>query len=147
MDSIRIDIGEKRVAINDDPSRVIIFNPTDVTFVERFYELLRDFELKQVEYQERFDSLEIEKIDNRGLPARANEYIALLREVCEYMRDQVDRLFGAGASQAAFGDAMTLDMFAQFFEGITPFIQTARSARTEKYAPPKKQPHSKRIMK
>lgn len=144
MDSIRIETGEKRIAINDDPNRVIVFNPTDVVFVERFYELLRDFELKQVEYQDRFDSLEIEKIDDRGLPVRAGEYIALLREVCEYMRDRIDRLFGAGTSQAAFGDAMTVDMFEQFFTGITPFIQLARSNKLKKYAPARQ---GKRVMK
>lgn len=135
MDSIRIDTGEKRIAINGDPERVIVFNPQDIGFAERFYQLLKDFEAKQAEYQARADELDNQELDEQGIPEKIGESLALLREVCEFLKDRIDHLFGQGASQKAFGDALTLDMFEQFFTGIVPFVQTARSVKVAKYAP------------
>lgn len=134
MDSIRIDVGVKRVAINDDPARVIEFNPNDLAFAERFYELLRDFQGKQEEYERRAKELDAhQETDEFGIPKNLREGLALLREVCEFMREKIDRLFGAGTSQKAFGGAMTLEMFDQFFTGITPFIQSAREEKMTRY--------------
>ena len=138
MDSIRIDTGEKRIAINDDPERVIVFNPGDIGFAERFYQLLQDFEAKQVEYQARAEDLDNQALDERGIPSRIGESLALLREVCEFLKERIDHLFGAGTSAKVFGEAMTLDMFEQFFTGIVPFVQTARSGKVTKYAPGKR---------
>lgn len=135
MDSIRIDTGEKRIAINDDPERVIVFNPQDISFAERFYQLLQDFEAKQVEYQARADELDNQELDEHGIPSRIDESLALLREVCEFLKGRIDHLFGEGTSRKAFGDAMTLGMFEQFFEGIVPFVQTARGNKVARYAP------------
>ena len=133
MDNLRIDTGVKRVTVNDDPNRVIEFNPTDVAFAERFYSVIRDFEVKQVEYQRRGQELDIQALDANGLPANVGAGLALLREACEFMRERIDSVFGVGTSQKAFGDALTLDMFEQFFEGIMPFIQTARSEKMTRH--------------
>jgi hypothetical protein len=56
------------------------------------------------------------------------------------MRGQIDVLFGEGTSQKAFGNALELGMFEQFFSGITPFVQTVRKEKIAKYtnARPKK---------
>ncbi len=42
-----------RIAINDDPARVIEFNPDDVGFVERFYALIDNVEAKENEIKEK----------------------------------------------------------------------------------------------
>ena len=47
MDNIQIDIGTKKVHINSGPE-FIEFNPSDVTFAEKFYQLVKDFNAKQV---------------------------------------------------------------------------------------------------
>ena len=138
MDSIRINTGEKRIAINDDPERVIVFNPGDIGFAERFYQLLQDFEAKQVEYQARAEDLDNQALDERGIPSKIGESLALLREVCEFLKERIDHLFGAGTSSKVFGETMTLDMFEQFFTGIVPFVQTARSGKVARYAPGKR---------
>ena len=53
MDTIRTDKTIKRLTINDDPDRVIEFDPTDVLFIEKFYQLYREFEQKQIEFDEK----------------------------------------------------------------------------------------------
>ena len=133
-DTIVIDTGEKRIAVNGDPEKVIVFNPTDVVFVERFYQLMGQAEQKAEEYKVRARVLEaVKDRDANGLPLNIKERLDLLRDSCGYMRTQIDDVFGAGTSQKAFGDAMTLNMFEQFFDGIKPFFQKARVSKIAEY--------------
>jgi hypothetical protein len=148
MDSIRIDSGIKRISINEDPERVISFNPSDVTFAERFYKLIGEFEAKQAEYEQRAEALDASpnELDGHGLPANAGEKIAFMREVCEFMHGKIDYLFGNGTSQKVFEGVLSLEPIGQFFDGIVPFIQKSRSEKVAKYAPGNL-PKSKRVMK
>lgn len=135
MDSLRIDTGEVRLCINDDPSRVVAFNPTDISFAERFYGLLGEFEVKEKEYREKASSLQQDTaVDEMGIPKNFGASLSLLRETSAFLREKIDTVFGAGTSQAAFGNANTLDMFEQFFVGITPFVQKAREKQVSKYS-------------
>jgi hypothetical protein len=134
-DSIRIDSGVKRIMINDDPSRVIEFNPKDVIFAEKFYGLVADFKGKQDDFIARAEALEaVIETDELGLPINTGERIQLVREVCEWAKDKIDSVFGAGTSQKVFGDAVSIPMFTQFFEGITPFIEEVRGDQVQKYS-------------
>jgi hypothetical protein len=147
MDSIQINTGEKRIAINSDPDRIIAFNPADVSFAERFYDLIKEFEGKLDEYQKRSEEIEAnQEVDDNGIPVNLEARISFLREACTYIRGRIDHLFGQGTSQKAFGDTLTLDMFTQFFEGITPFIQSVRSEKVARYTAPSGK-KSGRVMK
>lgn len=133
-DSIRIDSGVKRIMINDDPARVIEFNPKDVVFAERFYSLISEFKDAERGFLKRAEALDaVTETDEFGLPVNAGERIKLIRELCEWSREKIDQVFGEGTSQMAFGDAVNIDMFTQFFEGITPFIEQARGEKTQQY--------------
>ena len=136
MDKIRVDAGVKKILINDGPE-FIEFNPGDIGFAERFYGLVKDFDSRRVKYLERSTEIEANKeLDDSGLPANVPEGLQLVREVCERMREQIDVVFGGGTSQKVFGDALSPDMFEQFFAGITPFIETARNKKIAKYIKP-----------
>lgn len=132
--SIRIDTGEVRLLINDDENRVIAFNPNDISFLEAFFELLEDFEKKEKEFRNEERVLNANKdVDGHGLPKNIKGKIALNRKICRYMREKIDSVFGEGTSDTAFGKANTMDMFSQFFDGVTPFIRSARDDKTSKY--------------
>lgn len=134
MQSLQINTGEIRLAINEDESRVLVFNPSDVIFVEKFYKLLDKFQKSLTQYQSRFEALEkVKETDANGVPVNVEARFDVIKEVCGYIRDEIDSLFGAGTSQMVFGDSMNLDAFAQFFDGIKPFIQKARTEKIEKY--------------
>ena len=134
MDSIRIDSGVKRIAVNGDESRVIEFNPEDIVFVEKFYGLIKQFEEKEVEFRERSEQISSkEDVDELGIPVNTADSIQLALDLCNYLRGQIDQVFGSGTSQKVFGETQTLSMFEQFFGGIMPFIQGARSEKMEKY--------------
>lgn len=134
MDSLKIDVGEKRIAINGDESRLLIFNPSDVLFAERFYKLIGEFESRLTEYQKQSVILEADNTPNgNNMPANMAVRLELIKEACEYSRESIDKVFGAGTSQTVFGDTLSLDAVQQFFEGITPFISAVRSEKVQKY--------------
>ena len=125
--NLNINTGEIRLTINEDPKRVVKFNPRDLRFAEAFYKLLHEFNEKEVEYQCR-----AKEIDARA-DGGVEEGIALLREICEWMRKGIDSVFGKGTSNTVFGDAMSLEVIFQFLDGVTPFIQEARQTQLERY--------------
>jgi len=135
MPNLNIKSGEIKLTVNDDESRVIRFNPNDIAFAERFYGLISDFEEKEQEYEKKAKELDEDKEFNKyGIPKNTKEKLEFTREVCNYIKTQIDKVFGAGTSKAAFGDACEIDMFEQFFNGITPFVNKARSEKVQKYA-------------
>jgi len=134
MQSLQINTGEIRLAVNNDPERVIVFNPADAMFAERFYNLIGEFQRKIIEYQAKAKQIETNTgVDDNGIPLNASDRIELVKDVCSYIREKIDIIFGAGTSQKAFGDAMELNALSQFFEGITPFVQKERAAKIETY--------------
>ncbi len=134
MDNIRINSGLKRIMINDDPNRVIEFNPEDVLFAERFYALIKVFQEQEVKFQERLEELQKnEEKDPYGIPVNTQETLDFVVEVCNFLREQVDKVFGAGTSETVFGETQSLGMFEQFFTGITPFVKSSRTEKVAKY--------------
>jgi hypothetical protein len=134
MDSIRIDTGEKRIAINDDPERVIIFNPSDVFWVERFQGMKKEVIKRFDDFSKRAEELELnDEKDENKIEEIEKERNELRREWCVYTRLLIDNIFGEGTSQKAFGDLMSEYAILSFFEGITPFIEIERSKKIEKY--------------
>jgi hypothetical protein len=128
VDSISISSGAKHIAIDRDGERVgeIVFSPEDVVLAEKFYKLVGEFEVKSVEFSQRAEAIE----------GDIGAGIALLNETCLYFRDRIDYLLGAGVSLMVFGNTNTLDMFSQFFEGITPHFHSARVDKMKQYIKP-----------
>lgn len=128
MDTLKIGSGAVRLKIvRDGVEGVISFNPLDVGFMERAYKLMEDAEGKEKEYHDKL--LAAEKTGG------IKEKIAVVKEYCIYMREQVDYCFGQGTSDTVFGDSLDVDMFADFLEGVAPYIRKAQGARIKKYLP------------
>jgi len=139
MESININTGEISISItrNGENAGSISFNPADILFAEKFYKLISEFDGKMKEYQSRSEQIELStETDKNGLPVNFQDRLTLLKESTTFIRDRIDNLFGAGTSQIAFGDALGLDMFSQFFNGITPYIRKTREVKIEKYTTP-----------
>lgn len=132
--SLSIDTGVIRLAINGDESRVIAFNPNDALFAEKFYKMLGTLQARFTEYQKQAEAVEAkQEVDANGIPLNTGERIELMKEVCVFAREQIDELFGAGTSQTAFEDALSIEAIIQFFEGVKPFVQSARADKVAKY--------------
>lgn len=135
MSEIRTDGSLKRLVINGDPNRVIEFDPSDVLFIEKFYQLFRDFEAKQAEITKRAKELDEEnkRLADAGEPLNLAGGLTFLKEVCTFLREGIDGLFGEGTSQKAFGDSLSLDAITQFFDGVGPHIWETRSLKIKRY--------------
>ena len=147
METLQITTGEKRIPVTRDGTHAgeVVFNPSDVIFAEKFYKIVSEFESTLHDYQSRYDELEK---DSKGQPMRMDESLSLLHETCQYVREKIDYVFGVGTSQIVFGDAMVLEVFPQFFDGITPFVQSIRAEKIAQYLPkPNGNGHAKKSRK
>lgn len=125
MESLQIRTGQVRLQILDDQGNergIFTFNPEDVEDAKRALDLREEFDAKVKDFEERSAHCETnaEKMD-------------LLSEVVRYFRGLVDQCYGEGSSQLLFGEAKTLSMFKDFFDGIMPYYQKASDARISKY--------------
>lgn len=128
MPSLQIHTGEVRLQILDDAGEVrgiFKFNPTDIETAKRLLKIQEDFENKEAEFQKRADDIE-----KNG---STSDKIDLLSELCQYIEQEIDECFGEGSSKILFGDAMSIDMFNDFFSGITPYYEKASKDRIAKY--------------
>ncbi len=139
MDSLKI-TRQKQIAINDDPNRIIKFDPSDVLFVERFYNLYREFSKKEAEFKEKAKEIDERKneLDENGAPIMMVDAINFAKEVCLFMHDQIDKVFGEGTSEKTFEGSLSFDTIGQFLEGIAVYVSKERNKRTAKYIGHKK---------
>lgn len=136
--TLRIETGEIVLHVNDDPTREITFNPTDVLFMERFQNLYEEV-IREIEgYRVRAQELDADqRKDAIGMPVNSAERIKYVKELCAMMREKIDQLFGQDTSQKAFGDTHKIEVFEQFFDAITPYVEKARKERVKRYIPSK----------
>lgn len=126
MESLKIRTGLSSLKIVDDAGEergIFTFNPEDIESAKRVIGLQAELERKQAEFDSKAESCETDE-----------EKIDLLCEAVECLEDLIDKCFGAGTSALLFGDAKTLTMFSDFFEGITPYYEKASKERMSKYA-------------
>jgi len=130
MESLQIRTGELSVRILDDAGNergIFKFNPTDVNLAKSVIELQAELEIQQKQFEDRVKECETDQ-----------EKITLMSEVVTYYRGLIDKVFGEGSSQILFGDAVSLTMFSDFFDGITPYFEKARKDVKAKYTKAKR---------
>lgn len=135
--TLNLNTGTVRLKITDDrggPERYLQFNPNDIVFAEKVYNLEQKFLEKQESMEARAAEIDaVEEADKFGLPINTSERLAFIREISEWLRGQIDDVFGEGTSQMVFGDLHDLDVYEQFFEGIRPHFNKARSEKVDQY--------------
>lgn len=134
MKSLNIGNNKIRLAINNDENRIIEFDPNDVRFINRYYSMIANFEIKQKEFMDK--AAEIDKIttyNSFGMKVSDIEGSKLTLEMCEYMREQIDFVFGDGTSDTVFGDTIYPGMIDEFLSGIAEYISSSRNSKIEKY--------------
>ncbi|MBI5954376.1 MAG: hypothetical protein HY865_22190 [Chloroflexi bacterium] len=135
QNTIQINTGTVDLAIvrDNNSAGTLSFNPTDTLFAERFYALLGDLQKNLKDYKERGLELGKKGVDEDGVPQNVEEHIALQIELCNYLRDKTDKVFGEGTSQKLFGEVRNLEVYKQFFDGILPYFQQARAEKVARY--------------
>lgn len=149
LQGLNIDTGIITLPVTRDGENVgdFSFNPNRVDFAERFYAVYeklqekgkslaqQEKEINQKISAERDEFLKTHTEEDLQLfvPQSAPLKIALVKEICQYMKREIDSVFGDGTSALVFGEGDNFDVFGQFFEAITPHVEKARAKKTEKY--------------
>ena len=136
-----INTGEITIPIERNGVNVgnISFNPESVEFAEAFIKLLESLEEKSRELEDKAKEIELvveddeDTEDELQIPKNAKENVELWKDVSTYLRSEIDVLFGENTSNIVFGSDNSLDMFFQFFDGITPFVAQGREGKVEEY--------------
>lgn len=125
MESLQIRTGKIAIKILDDDGEVrgiFKFNPEDLGVAKRMSELLA--EIKQ-------NTGEISKRESEC--KTGEERMLLLEEVCSGYRDKIDQIWGAGSSDILFGNAVCVEMFTDFLNGISKHYQKESNKRIAEY--------------
>ena len=118
MQNIRFDDGYKEFMINDDPNKVIRFDPTDFAIIERFNTAMNNIE----KYKDEFDNNE----DTAGGLESAAETV---NKINTYIREQIDYIFDSPVAAIALGNKSPLAMvkgvplFERFLNAVIPAIE------------------------
>lgn len=140
MESISIDFGIKKIAINNDPNNVIEFNPTDVNFYKKWIGLLEFWKQNEKSLLEK--SIDIDtrkKSQDMNISIQALKEEGEIREkICHDIFIQIDSIFGNETSKKVFGNLNSEHAIGSFLEGVMPFINDARAQKIDQYLPVKK---------
>ena len=127
MDTLKINTGAISLRIvddNDNEQGIFKFNPNDIGTANKFFELMQEINSKQLQFQQK--EAQIKDDDTKSK-------LDLACEVIEYFENKIDEIFGTGTSQLLFGNAKTIDMFSDFFNGIAPYYEKSSQERMNKY--------------
>lgn len=135
MQSIRFDDGYKEFMINDDPSKVIRFNPSDYGIIERFNTARKDILTEIEKLQKDFD---IKPDGTPDVPEdELEEAAGMMSKVRKLICDKVDYIFGNPVSEIAFGNQSPLSsikgipLFERFIRAAQPYIEKEVKAEQE----------------
>lgn len=140
MQNLIIDDGFKEFSINNDPNKVIRFNPADFGIIERINNAYKEIEKVQNEVPD------IE-LNNDGSPVDMLSAAAeAVSKVDNTIKKQIDYIFDSPVSDVVFGNQSPLSMvkgvpyYERFLNAVVPIIekevkaeQEASRKRIEKY--------------
>lgn len=141
MQNIRFDDGYKEFMLNDDPDKVIRFDPADFAIINRFNEARKNIEKEIDALGDDVD------VDNKGEPVDELEDVAeAISKVNKLIREQMDYIFDSPISDMVFGNKSPLAMvkgvpiFERFVAAAQSVIEKeiksemkASEKRTSKY--------------
>lgn len=121
MDSLKVRTGQISLRILDDAGEergIFKFNPSDIEAAKRVLALQTELAEKETEFRAEADKCNT-----------VEEKVDLMDKYVTYYEQVIDQIFGEGSSQILFGNARSLTMFIDFFDGITPYFEKASQAR------------------
>lgn len=140
MQNLIIDDGFKEFTINNDPNKVIRFNPSDFGIIERINNAYKEIE----DVQNSVDDIEL---NNDGSPVDfLNNAAETVSRVSNIIKKEIDYIFDSPVSEVVFGNQSPLSMvkgapfYERFLNAVVPIIekevkaeQTASQKRISKY--------------
>ena len=154
MHNISFSDGIEEIMINNDPERVIRWNPTDSNFTTRFFEFqdyVKGLHNQLIALTESIKAITDEGADS-DTESKVREITAQITALGMELSEMLDMTFNAPVSQIAFRGANPLSptrdgsfLFDNFLRAIAPIVtdsveeaSKAAEARVKKYTGPVK---------
>lgn len=132
MDSIRVDSGIKKIEVNDD-GECISIPISDTAFYERFANILKYFDEKQKDIEQKVHEISEKYSDNENTE-KAFDEVKMYSDLCRNVCSELDKLFGEGCCRKVFvgNEVPGIELIGDFFEQITPILQRFVQERNKK---------------
>lgn len=123
MQNLQFEDGYKVFTVNEDPDRKIRFNPADLSILERFNTARK----KILEKQNEIGDLELNPDGSASVTEdMMNQASDLIIGLNQFICEQVDYIFNAPVSRAAFGNQSPLSTV----KGVSLFERFLTAAQT-----------------
>lgn len=134
MDKLRVDSGIKKIEVNDNGDFIII-PVSDASFFERFGIVMKNFEQKELEYNQKAKELfEKHKDKPDDDVDMIVDGISLYSSLCKDTCEEIDKLFGDGCCKNVFVGIQnpSIELIGDFFEKITPLLNQYAKERNQR---------------
>lgn len=127
MESINLSIndGKKKVILNDDENKVLIFNPNDLESRRKMYSVNE----KILEYDKKFK----EKIKTLKENKDIEKVFELEEEMHNFIKNLVDDVFGEGVADMITDKKTNPVALMNFFTAIMPYFLDKVENKRKKY--------------
>ena len=130
-ENLKFDSGDISLAVQGDPSRILIFNPKDFNLSKKFFELVQSAEEKSKEFARRAKEAD----ESEDVSAK----FELLSDMDKFFRKELDKLFGAGSADMIFGSANVISqgkngdfLLTNFLMALYPYFEKESKAKVQK---------------
>lgn len=130
---ISLESGDIHLTIKET-GESIDFNPEDMAFVRRYYEIGAEIETQQKMFKEK-DAI-IKKMPHKTPSEKRKQDEAnlnLMDKFCEYCESLYDSLLGEGASVKIFAGQRVIGKYLVFLERLKPIIEESRNSLMADY--------------
>lgn len=127
MESINfnIDDGRKKIILNGDENKVLVFNPNDIATRKKFY----DSNNKILEYDKKFQE-EVKKIKEEKNEERVFQ---LEEEMYDFIKNLIDYIFCDGIADMITDGKKNVVALMNFMTAITPYFVNSVKSKRDKY--------------
>lgn len=128
MNNLNFDDGLKEFTLNNDPNRVIRFNPSDINLLNRFNQAQKTINEEQTKIKQ-----DITLKENGEPETEQEDYknaLEVINKTNQLIKDQIDFIFDSKVSDAVFGNQSPLStvngkpFFERFFIAVKPLMES-----------------------
>jgi hypothetical protein len=166
---LTLNTGEIRLKVENqhgDYLGDLVFNPTDLVWAEKYTQFVYQMQAREKDYSQTITeiSARVDQRNNQRAKLEAgdetytdqveelfeenktdtDEAFRLLNSELDFVKENIDALFGETTYKALFGETKSLEGLLSFFSQTMQYFDRSRQNVTEKYMPPKKRRRSKK---
>lgn len=127
MESINLDLKtskKKRLILNGDENKVLVFNPHDMRTRKKFYDASQKIFKSEEEFDARLKALKDDELDKA---------FELENDLFEMMKELVDSTFGEGVTEMITDGDVDIEAICNFLFAITPYFKEVTDQQKNKY--------------